>query len=208
MKNFNYFSENEQKGQEKFRTARDNFFNKPAKMLFKLGLSANTVSLIGLLQVIPFGFFIFFQDGKFIYLSLLFLFLHLLFDALDGAVARLSSNDGDHGSFIDMLVDHSGMVSIVFITALTGFSSGIIGIAYTYTYTILVIYIIILNIQGSPIPFIIRSKYIYYFLVTLLILTEINILNIMMSLFTAYHLIFISMTTKKVYTCLKESHEV
>jgi phosphatidylglycerophosphate synthase len=83
----------------------------------------------------------------------------VIIDAFDGSLARLQKKDGDAGSMVDMLCDHTGIIIVVGGLIYTGLLNQTLGYVYSYIYTILIIFIILRNIIKRPIRVVFRTKY-------------------------------------------------
>lgn len=74
-----------------------------ARLLLRLGLSADAVTVIGTVGVC-FGALFFFPRGDFV-AGVLFITVFVLFDLLDGTMARLSDTVTTWGAFLDSTLD-------------------------------------------------------------------------------------------------------
>ena len=156
----NFFSDSEVDSMKKFQNFRNKLFLPISKLFMKLGLTANLLSYVGLLILIGFIYYIKI-DLK---LALIFLFLHVFIDAFDGPLARLMKQDGDSGSFTDMVCDHTGMAVVVVTLIWANFINPVWASIYLYFYTLLIIFVIVRNKLNKPISFVIRTKYFLYVL--------------------------------------------
>ncbi|RKY63592.1 MAG: hypothetical protein DRQ02_12455, partial [Candidatus Latescibacterota bacterium] len=73
------------------------------KLLLKIGISANQATLLSLLFALIGGFFLVFTDVKSLILSAVFLYLYLIFDCVDGEIARYNK-PSKLGSYFDFMV--------------------------------------------------------------------------------------------------------
>ncbi|RKX92290.1 MAG: hypothetical protein DRP84_10265 [Spirochaetes bacterium] len=74
------------------------------KLLLKIGISANQATLLSLLFALIGGFFLVFTDVKSLILSAVFLYLYLIFDCVDGEIARYTKTSSKLGSHLDFMV--------------------------------------------------------------------------------------------------------
>ena len=169
----NFFSDSELDYMKKFQDFRNKLFYPISKLFMKIGLTANFISYIGLFVLSGFIYFIK-TDLK---LALVFLFLHVFIDAFDGPLARLMNQDGDSGSFTDMICDHTGMVIVVVTLIWANLINPVWASIYLYLYTILIIFIIVRNKLNRPISFVIRTKYFLYTLFGILAFFGMNYLD-------------------------------
>ncbi len=86
------------------RKLRDRKLKRVAEFLVKIKVSANLLTFLSLLNGIAAAYFLF-NDAWGVWFFALFLFLHLLFDALDGVVARLAGPT-KLGKWLDFIVDN------------------------------------------------------------------------------------------------------
>ncbi|MEK6939629.1 MAG: CDP-alcohol phosphatidyltransferase family protein [Nanoarchaeota archaeon] len=86
---------------EKFRIYRSRKLNNIAKIISKIGISANNLTFLSLCSGLAAVYFLF----NSYYLFALFALLHLVFDAFDGVVARLNTPTR-YGKYFDLLSDN------------------------------------------------------------------------------------------------------
>jgi len=170
----NYFSEKEKKFIYEFKELRNSFFLPLSKFFMKIGLTANTISYIGLFMLLGFIYYIF-ENPIF---SLIFLLFHVLIDAFDGPLARLMNQDGNSGAFTDIICDHTGMVIVVITLIWANLINPVIASIYIYFYTTLIIFVIVRNKMNIPVRIVVRTKYYVYILFALFAIWNINYLNI------------------------------
>ena len=72
-------------------------------LLFKIGITANMLTLLGFLLAIVAGAFIVFD---YLVLGSIFLLISSIFDMLDGAMARISKTTSLFGAFLDLSLIH------------------------------------------------------------------------------------------------------
>jgi len=90
-------------------------FNKPleaiANYLDRLGITANTITLIGLTGNITAAFFI--GRGQFLAGAIILIFLSPL-DAVDGALSRVRNKETKFGAFLDSICDRYSEIAVIF----------------------------------------------------------------------------------------------
>jgi phosphatidylglycerophosphate synthase len=169
-------------------------------MLDKLKITPNGVSLFGFALLI--GFIVYARSAPAI--ASIFLFSHVVVDGIDGALARYQKRENNAGAFLDIMLDHSGMVAVTIVLVTIGLLNSLWAITYTYLYTILIIFIIIRNSIGKPIKKVFRSKYVLYCTYGLWAFFNLNITTESIILFSALMVppLYKSYTT--LYKHLKE----
>ena len=107
---------------------RSRFFRPIAVVLAKLGFTHNVLSYMGVVSMIAFVVVV----GEHRVLAFWLMVLMLLFDQLDGALARYQKTDSDRGKFVDVVVDSTTFS--LFIAGLmgAGLISGLAGGIYIY----------------------------------------------------------------------------
>ncbi|NOZ58581.1 MAG: CDP-alcohol phosphatidyltransferase family protein [Euryarchaeota archaeon] len=81
-----------------------------ARLFAALGLSPNLLTLMGLLASVATAFAL---AAKRLELALLFLLLTGFFDAIDGAVARLTRRESKFGAFLDATLDRYADAAVI-----------------------------------------------------------------------------------------------
>ncbi len=165
MKQLNYFADSEQDSQQRFRLYRDDLLRPLANLGIRLGINADMVSGFALGMLLPFGILLFQEPmGHPGWLGILFLWLHVGLDGLDGVIARLTKTDGPAGAVTDMVVDHSGFLIVACLLVFAGVIDGSWCSLYVSAYTTSVIMVIALNVLERPLRFVVRTKYFFYVL--------------------------------------------
>jgi archaetidylinositol phosphate synthase len=192
MTYFNYFAESEQAGQERFQKVRDGIFGPLVRLLIRCRVTADLISLLSLLQLVPFGYLLLTAEDsqQMIVIASVFVWLHVILDALDGPIARTTGTAGPAGAFTDMCVDHSGMLITMCILTKAELVNPTAAVAYVSSYTVAVAFTIWLNMIGHPFKLVIRTKYLLYALVTAYGLFDANFIGQAVVLFCVIHVIF------------------
>jgi len=188
----NYFSDKEQKAQQKFKKLRDNLLGWVARCLKFLHITPNVISVTGLFVLVAFFYFAYTEP----IIAFFILVLHVVLDGLDGVLARLTNTQSQGGAFLDMVCDHTGMVIVTVTLIFHTLLNPTIGVIYVYLYSLLVILITVRNLLNKPIGLVFRSKYILYILFGVYAFTGINIFDIAVFVFSLFMIapIIISMS--------------
>lgn len=206
MPHFNYFAEQEQAGQERFQRIRDRLCGPIVRLLIACRINADIISLLSILQLIPFGYLLLTaEQSSDVAIASLFVWLHVLLDALDGPIARTMGTAGPAGSFTDMCVDHCGMLITACLLTEAGFIDGTAAVAYVSSYTLAVVFTIWLNVIGQPFRLVIRTKYLLYALVSAYGLFDVNLIGQAVVVFCVIHVFFSLAGFLKLRRVLRES---
>ena len=178
MTEFNYFAEREQDSQKRFQSLLDRLFNPIVRLLIRCRVSADMISLLSMLQLIPFGVLLLrATQPADVAIASIFVWLHVILDAFDGPIARHNGTAGPAGAFTDMSVDHSGMLITATLLTAAGFVDGTVGVVYASSYTLAIVFTIWLNMIGRPFAVVLRTKYILYGMTSLYGVTGFDIAN-------------------------------
>lgn len=190
MPYFNHFTEPEQPYQARFKHQRDVFFGPIVSILTKLRISADMVSGTGVLCLVPFGVLLCFYPPTtgVMTAAVILLALHVLFDGIDGSIARRLGQDGPSGALVDMTCDHCGMVIVSLFFGLAGLAEPNAVALYIVTYTIMIVLMVWLNALDRPFRWVFRTKFVLYALFLLEVVTDVNVLTVFMLAATVYHL--------------------
>jgi phosphatidylglycerophosphate synthase len=169
-------------------------------------VTADLISLLSLAQLVPFGYLVLTaEDSQQIAIASVFVWLHVILDALDGPIARTTGTAGPAGAFTDMCVDHSGMLITTCILTAAGLVNPTAAVAYVSSYTVAVAFTIWLNMIGHPFKLVIRTKYLLYALVTAYGLFAANFFDQAVVLFCVIHVIFAIAGFCKLRRILRDS---
>ena len=94
-------------GDPTFQRLRDKLFKQPAKLLLSAGISANTISVFGVMFAILAALSV----NTPVMFSM-FVLLNLICDGLDGVVARYAKNNSDFGSILDVTCDTASLIIV------------------------------------------------------------------------------------------------
>jgi len=168
----NTFSAKEASFQSSFGAWRQKVFAPLLKAFDAANISPDALSVCGIvvMLLLPLGF---------VYTPLWCVaayVLHLLFDSLDGSLARYKGTASPRGAYLDVVVDHSSLVVTVLTLQWFGFGIPFWVLLYTICYLVLIVHFVLMNTRGNPPTFpVIRTK---YFLFLLAVLVAYNILNV------------------------------
>jgi len=210
LDNFNYFSEEEQEKQEAFETKRDKVFAPIVALLIKLKLHPNFISLLSMLALVPFAYLTLSNPhpGRYLIIANIFLVLHIVLDGIDGPLARKMGVSGAHGSFVDMMCDHSGMAIFTIILSLAGIINGSIGNIYVFLYTIAIIFVISLDLLKKPFKWVFRSKYFFYLMFLVYSFGGPEYFNEALIVFSVCNVILVVLGFNRIYNTLKQSERL
>ncbi len=128
------------------------------KILARLGVTADVVTLVSLLLGLAFCPVYFFSKP----LALVLLALHVCTDGLDGPMARFSRTDSRRGSFTDTMADQI----VVAATTVTLILGGVLGVLpgglYIFSYTVVIAFAMIRNALSIPYSWLVRPRFIIY----------------------------------------------
>lgn len=163
--NIHAFHAKEAAAQRSFAEFRQSIFLPLLKILEKLKISPDQLSLLGIVSVvlIPIGFV--FSP---IYLIVGYA-LNLFFDGIDGAMARHLGKASARGAYLDVVVDHVALIATVLTLQWFQIGNAFWILLYTVCYLILVVHFVLMNTRGNPPTFpVVRTKYPLFLLVVLL----------------------------------------
>lgn len=187
----NYFSAREQRLQAGFRGTRDRALAPLVRCCLRLGITADAISAAAIAMLVPFGAALIWPFGNWgPIVAVLSLTLHVLLDGLDGPVARAAGTDGPAGAFTDMSLDHAGYLTVTTLLIASERLDGAVGCAYVSTYTLAIVMVTVLNVLQRPLPYVVRTKYLFYALTALDLLTGINVLTAAALAFSLVHALF------------------
>lgn len=193
----NYFSEKELVGQLKFQHFRDSILGPLGNLLVACGVTPNLVTLVSFLSLFGVAYF----AGTEPVYAFWFLVVHVVLDAFDGLVARLTGSQSDAGAFFDILNDHYGIVIFTGVLLYWGVVDSVTGYIYAHLYTLLIILILLRNQLGVPAKYVFRTKYWVYAAYGLLVFTQINLLEEAVMVFSVIMIpsIFVSIRALGLY---------
>src|ERR1700712_3985601 len=95
---------------ERFRASWGQVFTPVARLLLRLGVSPDVVTIIGTIGVCA-AALVFFPRGHFL-VGVLFIVVFVFSDLVDGLMARMSGESSNWGAFLDSTLDRFGDAAI------------------------------------------------------------------------------------------------
>jgi phosphatidylglycerophosphate synthase len=189
-----YLSEAEGRYVEKFRTWKDKKLRFLIAILANLGVKPIWLSLAGLVCSVLTFFWLGSNTGVVLFL----LILSVIFDNLDGSLARFTGDRDEKGAWVDLFCDNLGLVIVVLFSIYNGVISGFWGASYAVTYILMLIALFIFRFKKVAALPVFRSKYWFYgcFLVLLL---GADIFEPFLVFMTVYMLVMNVFLYKKLY---------
>jgi len=181
----NIFSLEEEQYYKSLQRFRDRLFLPVCQFLNAFGVKSDYLSYLGFFMVVPFIYFF----GSNPWLSALFLFLNVVFDALDGPLARFSRTASDRGAIIDVVCDHGSFV-IFFLTILFfGLMTPFWALLYLIQYALMLAFV--MYCRGHNVSFfpVFRSKYYVYLLLLFLLISGHNFYDAFLVLTSVYMIV-------------------
>jgi len=130
----NDFADVERGRQQAFALARTRWLGGIVKPLQRLGITADHVTLFGLLLLIPYACFFTSRPG----LAVAFLLASVLLDGVDGVYARVTGTASEGGALTDVCADHVGMVATVLLIIHHGLANAVAAAYYAVIYVAVV----------------------------------------------------------------------
>lgn len=143
------------------------------RLLARLGVSPNAVSLVGPLLGLLFVCVVRSNPR----LSFFIWLPSLMVDGVDGALARYTGRASDFGALFDQVCDHTREILIVAGLAWAGALSPLWGSLYPFVYTALNVTLFLGNYYEVPAPWAIKSWMVLYPAILLYLLWGRNCLN-------------------------------
>ncbi len=160
MGSLNDFADVERGRQEAFAQARTRWIGGAVKPLQRLGITADHITLAGLLLLIPYAWFFVSHPG----LASLFLLTSILLDGVDGVYARVTGTATEGGALTDVCADHVGMIVTVLLVIHHGLANAVVAAYYAVIYVAVVALSVLQNYAGVPLQVVIRTKFPLYLL--------------------------------------------
>lgn len=164
------FADVERSLQESFARFRTRKLGPLVTPLQGLGLTADHITLAGLLMLIPYAWF--FQSHP--VWAVGFLLASILLDGIDGVYARATGTANAGGALTDVCADQVGMVLTSLLLIHHGLVNPVLAAYYALIYVIMVALSVAQNAQRVPLQLIIRSKFPLYVMVALWATTQWN----------------------------------
>lgn len=183
---FNFFAEEEDQFFSKVRQWRDKAFKPVIDFLKQHRVSADALSYLGLFMTVPFVFFLGFNPG----LAFFFLILSLLCDVLDGPLARANGKVTLNGAILDHFICDYFAFFIVFLSFLYyGMINPFWSAVYLLNYVIMLLFIIVFKALKLKFFTVIKSKYGFYLVFLIWLVSGYNLFDPFLVLFSIYMLV-------------------
>jgi len=157
----NDFADLERERQAAFARFRTRAFGTLVQPLRRLGVSADHITLVGLLLLIPYAWWFTSRPT----LAVGCLLVAILLDGLDGVYARVTGTANEGGEFTDVCADQVGMVVTVLLLIHHGLVHAVLAASYAVLYVTVVALSVFQNYVGVPLQPVLRSKFPLYGLV-------------------------------------------
>lgn len=128
------------------------------KLLLLLKIKPNHLTILSLICGILGAFLLMTSLNS----AFILIFLHVLFDGLDGPLAREMNIDSNQGSFVDSCCDQLVIAFIIFILIHIKIIDPILGGVFILLYSIVVGFAMVRNSLKIPYQWLIRPRFIVY----------------------------------------------
>ncbi|MBG85875.1 MAG: hypothetical protein CMO80_03115 [Verrucomicrobiales bacterium] len=166
----NYFGENERETQRRFALFRTRVSMPLLVWLDKRGCTSTEITLLSALCGLLFGLSVIFS----LKVAIAFFLLHLLADSLDGSLARFQKSESEHGAFFDIITDHIALVTICAVPFAGDGRNPWVFPVYGFSYVLMITLITYGNSMGLKLHLVIRTKYIFFIMAAVHMLTPIG----------------------------------
>ena len=152
------YSSGERAGMVRFQQLRARFLNPLLRLLTRIKITANHVTLFSLIIGLAFCS-VWWQSPQW---ALLCLLLHVLLDGLDGPLARHQAKDSAKGSFTDSMADQLVVTASMIILMVDQYVSIIAAAIYIFTYAMVVAFAMVRNALEKPYSWVARPRFVIY----------------------------------------------
>ncbi|MBU0667894.1 CDP-alcohol phosphatidyltransferase family protein [Patescibacteria group bacterium] len=180
-----HFSEDEQKYYLWYRNAKDGILLPISRFLAARHVTPNTLSYMGLLMM-PFFVYCFAYNP---WIAFFFLIINLLFDALDGSVARVMKKESAKGEFTDKAVDYASFAVVYFTFLYFGLFSPFWAAVLLLNYAIMQSLIIFGQMMEVKLFPILRPKMIIYLFFLVWLISGQNLFDPLLVVLSVYLLV-------------------
>lgn len=182
-----YFNYNERIKQKRFAEFRDKLLSPIILFFVNRNISKNMASFIGVggltvsCIVDPYQYWL---------VALIGLFFYLVFDAIDGGIARYTNTANENGSIIDIICDQLGVVLLTASSIYFYSTNSIFSLLYANSYIAFIVLVVYLNKQNvTTLPFV-RVKYVFYLIYLITPFIEESVINYFITIFAVYYSVF------------------
>lgn len=176
------FSEKELAFYKRFRVWRDALLGPVARRLARAGVKPDTLSYLGVLMVLPFIYFFGFHP----WFALIFLVLNLLFDGLDGAVARELAQVSVKGQMLDMFCDYVSFFVFMLTFEYFGLVDGFWTTVFLLSFVVAQALISFGILKGVKIFPVVRPKFVMYLVFVVWLATGQNFFDPLLVFWSVY----------------------
>ncbi|MBP7058430.1 CDP-alcohol phosphatidyltransferase family protein [Candidatus Gracilibacteria bacterium] len=178
----NIFSDGEEKTYMKWRLWRDKVLEPVLAKLSALGIKANWVTYASFLMVFPFIYFFKFNP----WIAFIFIVLNVIFDGIDGSLARYKGASSDQNGLMDTVFDNLSFLVFFMTVFYYGVFSPFWGALYISNYIVLLFLIAIArNLKIKVFP-VIRSRYYFFLFLLIFLLTGWNFFDYFLVMLSVY----------------------
>ncbi len=156
----------------KCRSFRDKAVLPLVKLLAFIRVTPVILSYISLAMAIFFFFSLVLKLSP--YFAGSFLLLNLLFDGLDGSLARFLHTDSEAGNFLDHFFDYLAFLLMIFAFIFAGLVSPLFPVLYAINYLLMQGMVLFGNSTGVKLLVFSRSKLVFYLLVIFWVIFTFN----------------------------------
>lgn len=192
---FHFFSKEEKQPYKHFQTLKDKLLRPFCATLHKYSIKPDLLSYLGFFMVIPFIYFFRFNP----WIAFLFLLLNLIFDTMDGPLARYIKKESKWGAFLDHLICDQFSFFAIFLTFLYfGLLNSFWASFYLLNYVLMLAFILYCNNFGIKIFPVVRSKLLIYLAFFIWLLSGNNYFDIFVVFFSVYMVTINSLLIYKI----------
>ncbi len=155
-----YVNKEERKAQKAFAAIRDKVFSPVIGLLVRAGVTPNQVSLAGVAVL----FATCLLPPSMAWWAVAGMALYVLFDGIDGPLARRLSLDHTGGALVDLVADHMG---VIFVSAAAIHHLGAWGpamVVFACAYLLFICLVVYANALGIVLRRFVRTKYVFFLL--------------------------------------------
>ncbi len=149
----------------KFNKAKVFFLHPIVKVLDKIGFTPNMISVFSALIVVISFCFYYFLDSPIYFIA--GLWIHLVFDALDGTLARYQKMSSAKGAILDSACDHFGIIAASIFAYMLAVVDPVNIVIFAVFYSILMMIIFYLLKKKNNYFFIVRPRIYFYAALTI-----------------------------------------
>jgi len=182
---FSIFSDDEEKVYLRWRTFKDIILKVPVAYLARLRVKADWLSWTGFLMVLPFIYFFKFNP----WIAFIFILLNVLFDALDGTLARFYGRVTSKGKLMDIFWDNLSFLVFFMTVFYYGVFSYFWGAVYMGNYIVLLFLVAISSGMKIKVFPVIRSRLYFFGMLFIFLTSGFNFFDYFLVFFSVYMMI-------------------